>query len=93
MDAWETLLVNSTLDPIGFDAWEHLNAQEGGGGTIPPIIGTIILGGITYMDISTTLTSNIDTVISMNVTTPSLTMELGEQLSMNVETDNVSIDI
>lgn len=29
MDAWETLLVNSTLS--SGDAWEHLNAQEGGG--------------------------------------------------------------
>lgn len=31
MDAWETLLDNSTLASTGFDAWEHLNAQEGGG--------------------------------------------------------------
>ena len=29
MDAWETLLVNSTLS--SGDAWEQLNAQEGGG--------------------------------------------------------------
>ena len=31
MDAWETLIDNSTLTPPGFDAWEHLNNQEGGG--------------------------------------------------------------
>ncbi len=31
MDAWETLIDNSSLTPPGFDAWEHLNAQEGGG--------------------------------------------------------------
>lgn len=29
MDAWETLLFNSSI-PSG-DAWDHLNAQEGGG--------------------------------------------------------------
>lgn len=28
-DAWETLIANSSLDTG--DAWEHLNAQEGGG--------------------------------------------------------------
>ena len=31
MDAWETLIDNSTLTPPGFDAWEHLNAQGGSG--------------------------------------------------------------
>jgi len=32
MDAWETLTSNSSLTPVGsYDAWEHLNAQEGGG--------------------------------------------------------------
>lgn len=29
-DAWTTLLTHSTLN--SGDAWEHLNAQEGGGG-------------------------------------------------------------
>jgi hypothetical protein len=33
MDAWETLTSTSSLTPAGsYDAWEHLNAQEGGGG-------------------------------------------------------------
>jgi hypothetical protein len=32
MDAWETLISTSSLTPAGnYDAWEHLNAQEGGG--------------------------------------------------------------
>jgi len=32
MDAWETLISTSSLTPVGnYDAWEHLNAQEGGG--------------------------------------------------------------
>jgi len=31
MDAWETLISTSSLTPAGsYDAWEHLNAQEGG---------------------------------------------------------------
>jgi len=35
MDAWETLTSNSSLTPTGsYDAWEHLNAQEGGIATI-----------------------------------------------------------
>ena len=31
MDAWETLTAGSTI--TSGDAWEHLQAQEGGGGT------------------------------------------------------------
>ncbi len=31
MDAWEILISNSTISP-DHDAWEHLNAQGGGGG-------------------------------------------------------------
>lgn len=32
MDAWNTLISNSTLTPApGIDAWMHLNAQGGGG--------------------------------------------------------------
>jgi hypothetical protein len=35
MDAWEILTSNSSLTPAGsYDAWEHLNAQEGGIATI-----------------------------------------------------------
>jgi hypothetical protein len=33
MDAWEILITTSSLTPAGsYDAWEHLNTQEGGGG-------------------------------------------------------------
>jgi len=33
MDAWEKLTSTSSLTPAGsYDAWEHLNAQSGGGG-------------------------------------------------------------
>jgi hypothetical protein len=39
MDAWETLTNNSSLAPISsYDAWEHLNAQEGGGGDYTTIL-------------------------------------------------------
>jgi hypothetical protein len=35
MDAWEILTSTSSLTPAGsYDAWEHLNAQEGGIATI-----------------------------------------------------------
>jgi hypothetical protein len=35
MDAWETLTSTSSLTPASsYDAWEHLNEQEGGGGGV-----------------------------------------------------------
>jgi len=30
MDAWERLIFNSSLEELSADAWEHLQAQEGG---------------------------------------------------------------
>jgi hypothetical protein len=39
MDAWETLTSTSSLTPASsYDAWEHLNAQEGGGGDCTTIL-------------------------------------------------------
>jgi hypothetical protein len=39
MDAWETLISTSSLTPASsYDAWEHLNAQEGGGGDCTTIL-------------------------------------------------------
>lgn len=41
MDAWEILHGNSSL-PAG-DAWEHLNAQEGGGGSSCQDLAQVLL--------------------------------------------------
>jgi hypothetical protein len=39
MDAWETLISTSSLTSASsYDAWEHLNAQEGGGGDCTTIL-------------------------------------------------------
>jgi hypothetical protein len=39
MDAWETLISTSSLTPASsYDAWEHLNTQEGGGGSCTTIL-------------------------------------------------------
>jgi hypothetical protein len=41
MDAWETLISTSSLTPAGsYDAWEHLNAQSGGGPGNPMYVYT-----------------------------------------------------
>ncbi len=85
MDAWEILYDNSTLTTG--DAWEHLNNQEGGGeGDI------IIVGGITEMDIDLTLSANIDTVLSLNVNDPVLTLDLEDSMSTNIN-DELTVDI
>jgi hypothetical protein len=51
MDAWEILAGNSTIEEG--DAWEHLNAQGGGGGSGP----TIIIGGDLTADLGPMATS------------------------------------
>ena len=43
MDVWETLISNSTL--AAGDAWEHLNAQEGGGGGSCQDLAQVVLTG------------------------------------------------
>jgi len=44
MDAWEILTSSSSLAPVGsYDAWEHLNAQEGGGGDYTILVDEYLL--------------------------------------------------
>jgi hypothetical protein len=44
MDAWETLINTSSLTPASsYDAWEHLNAQEGGGGDCTILVDEYLL--------------------------------------------------
>lgn len=49
MDAWEILVDNSTL--VTGDAWEHLNAQEGGGDVV--IDGLVLVGDVQLEVLST----------------------------------------
>jgi hypothetical protein len=44
MDAWETLISTSSLTPAGsYDAWEHLNAQAGGGSCTTILVDEYLL--------------------------------------------------
>lgn len=43
MDAWETLIANSTLG--SGDAWEHLNNQQGGGGISGVSVNGVVFSG------------------------------------------------
>jgi hypothetical protein len=44
MDAWETLTSTSSLTPASsYDAWEHLNAQGGGGDCTTILIDEYLL--------------------------------------------------
>jgi hypothetical protein len=44
MDAWETLISTSSLTPASsYDAWEHLNAQEGGGSCTTILVDEYLL--------------------------------------------------
>ena len=65
MDAWEIILVNSTL--VSGDAWEHLNAQEGGGISTYTILSDGLYVNMTTNDSTVELDStsfNIDVDVS-----------------------------
>lgn len=79
-DAWEILFDNSTLG-TGHDAWEHLNAQEGGGGGETIIISGAVEAIVTAAHIVATATS-----------TATATAEISEPITARA-TNIVSIDI
>ena len=77
MDAWEKLMANSSLT-LG-DAWEHLNAQEGGGG------GDIYIGSM--------LSASIETAMSATIQTSTLTASVGNTVSANFASPALSANI
>lgn len=88
MDAWETLLVNSTLSDG--DAWEHLNAQEGGG------TGTVILaagldGAFTAAELSASV---VDQALVGEVAMPVLTATItADSLSAEILDTALASDV
>ena len=86
MDAWETLLDNSTLAPTGFDAWEHLNAQEDGGGSDCEWLITADSNySVVEVDIETVLSSSVDDVL--------LEVDLDEALSSDADDEILTTEV
>ena len=89
MDAWETLIDNSTL--ADGDAWEHLNAQGGGSGPGDPIyipveayrdLDFLSAASIDHEDITQTADA-IDT-LSVTITVEQLTAEATTENTLEV---------
>lgn len=85
MDAWETLISNSTIDDG--DAWEHLNAQGGGTGPDDPVYIPVEA----YRDLDCLSIASIDhediTQTADAIDTLSVTIE-AEQLTADATTEN-----
>lgn len=88
MDAWETLLDTSTLIPPGFDAWEHLNAQEGGSGDCIDAIGPST-ADVDYQELS----ADIGTLLSVSVEEDQLEADLQETLSTSTDDENLTAEV
>ncbi len=82
MDAWETLLDNSTLTPPGFDAWEHLNAQGGDGPG-----GTIVLADGLDLEIDT-----MEFDVELDLTEYIIEVETNE-FDVELETTDLEIEV
>ncbi len=77
MDAWDILTGNSSL--ITGDAWEHLNAQEGGG-----------LGGYVLVD---TVDVEIDTMGCVDIEIENPDIDVGVEPDIDVEVDSQELDV
>ena len=83
MNAWQTLVANSTA-PDGSSAWVHLQNQRSG-------TGDIIIGGEITANIEYDLTMNVDNDLSANLISDTLTMTEDQDLLSNV-TDDMTIN-
>lgn len=82
MTAWQILTSNS-LAPVGSIAWIHLNNQDNGGG----VSDDIIVGGILTSDIKMSLTGNTGEVLNSNLLADTLSANIVEDLTINLEAD------
>jgi hypothetical protein len=84
MDAWEILTSNSSLAPVGsYDAWEHLGAQEGGGGLviIAATFDADLAAQDTTADAGVTLSvASIETTLTAFNVAEALTISINEQI-------------
>ncbi len=85
-DAWEILFDNSTLGS-GHDAWEHLNAQEGGGGGETIIISGAVEAIVAESHVTVTVTSTIN--VTAEISDP-LTVRAANVVSVAVSEENIN---
>ena len=77
MTAWATLIANSTIAASNI-AWDHLNAQGGGS-------GTVIVGGELSADVVGLIGIDINQATDANINTPNLSAEV-VGVSANINT-------
>ena len=88
MEAWDILFDNSILGP-GHDAWEHLNAQEGGSGG-----GTTIIVGEVELDVSQeNVDVNILDAITVNAqNNETVHIKVNNAVSVDVVSDEITVE-
>jgi len=100
MDAWNTLLQKSTLTPPGFDAWEHLNNQEGGG--TGPCDGIVLIDGLRILLDNKATIINIDrnnVLVDLDNNYKTVNLDQGDintildnnDIGLNVPNDNINV--
>ena len=86
-DAWETLINNSTLG-AGHDAWEHLNAQEGGGG------GETIYYGVSTLKVNQSKVSiNLTNKTTINILQQQMLTNVKTKINLLIKSNNIQLRI
>ena len=98
--AWELLIENSSLPEIGNDAWEHLNAQQGGGsgGYLVLWDGLGLTIDATALELSLLadeLALNVDQGTVINVTTvdDGMDLQVDGGLTLQQGSDSMSLEV
>jgi len=77
-DAWTILIGNSSL--VSGDAWEHLNAQQGGSG-----IGLVLLDGLEV--------EMVDDCFDVELDLAPVDVEIDEGLVVEIETEEYIVEV
>ncbi len=77
-DAWTILIGNSSL--VSGDAWEHLNAQQGGSG-----IGLVLLDGLEV--------EMADDCFEIEIDLPDFEIEIGDDFSVEIEIEEFEVEV
>lgn len=70
MDAWETLIAGSTL--ASGDAWEHLNAQQGGGTATYLVLADGLGTDMSANDLDIEVSADIDATLEQTEITATI---------------------